>query len=269
VAALLLADELREPARGLVVERRREAADAVGVCGLERLDHLFLLRVGRARQLLDRGRAAQLGRQAVEQPPEPDVQLLDAARHVHRPRLVAEVPLDLSQDGRHGVRGQLHPPLGVEAVDRVDEADATDLDEVVERLAASRVAERQRADERHQVLDQLLARRPVALVLVRVQEPLALPLGCDVHGARWPSSPAPPARSSTHSPLSGRRTTRALRTSRSTTRLPPASSSGTNGPTASETVPPSRLASTWIRSPTGARWATSDSTESCSSFTSS
>ena len=46
--------------------------------------------------------------------------------------------------------------LEVEAVDRLDQPDRADLDEVLELLAAVRVAPGERADERHVLLDQLL-----------------------------------------------------------------------------------------------------------------
>ncbi len=39
-------------------------------------------------------------------------QLLEPPRHPHRPALVAEVPLDLADDRRGGVRGELHPRSG-------------------------------------------------------------------------------------------------------------------------------------------------------------
>ena len=68
------------------------------------------------------------------------------------------MPLDLADDVRRRVRRQLDAPVDVEAVDRLDEADAPDLDEILELLAAVGVAARQRADERQVLLDQLLAR---------------------------------------------------------------------------------------------------------------
>src|SRR6266516_4067736 len=61
---------------------------------------------------------------------ELNVQLLQAARHPHRPALVAEVALDLADDVRRRVGRQLDPSVEVEAVDRLDQADRADLDEV-------------------------------------------------------------------------------------------------------------------------------------------
>ena len=64
------------------------------------------------------------------------------------------------------------PRFEVEAVDRLDQPDRADLDEIVELLAAVRVAPRERANERHVLLDQLLARRQVALLVVAAQQDL-------------------------------------------------------------------------------------------------
>ncbi len=45
------------------------------------------------------------------------------------------MPLDLADDGRRRVRGELHPALGIEAVNGLDKPDRRDLGQVVERLA--------------------------------------------------------------------------------------------------------------------------------------
>ena len=52
-----------------------------------------------------------------------DVQLLEAARHAHRPAAVAEVALDLADDVRRRVGRELDAAVDVEAVDRLDQAD--------------------------------------------------------------------------------------------------------------------------------------------------
>src|SRR5437016_14469676 len=85
--------------------------------------------------------------------------------------------LDLADDVRRRVRGQLHATVDVEPVDRLDEPDRADLDEVLELLAAVRVAARQRPHERHVLLDQLLARGEVAVLVVAPEERLVALLG--------------------------------------------------------------------------------------------
>ncbi len=69
--------------------------------------------------------------------------------------------LDLADDRRHRIRRELHLPGRVEALDREEEADRADLDEVLVRLAPSRVASREAANERHVPLDELVPSRLV------------------------------------------------------------------------------------------------------------
>ena len=97
-----------------------------------------------------------LGGRAERQP-----QLLQPARDPDRPALVPEVPLDLADDRRGGVRGELDAAVEVEAVDRLDQADRADLDEVVERLAAAGEPAGEVLDERQVQPDQLVPRRLV------------------------------------------------------------------------------------------------------------
>jgi hypothetical protein len=94
-----------------------------------------------------------LHRQVLDEVRQADVELLEAARDADRPALVAEVPLDLPDDVRRRVRRELDAPIDVKAVDRLDEADAAHLDEILELLAAVRIAAGQRADERQVLLD--------------------------------------------------------------------------------------------------------------------
>ena len=98
------------------------------------------------------------------------VQLLERARHADRPALVAEVALDLADDVRRGVGGERDLALELEAVDRLDQADRAHLLDVLERLAAAGVAARERAHQRQVALDQLLARRRVAALVVAAQQ---------------------------------------------------------------------------------------------------
>src|SRR5215211_1183692 len=222
---------------------RRERHRAVGAAAFERLEHLFLLDAGRLRQLGDRGRAAELNRQLLDDARELDVQLLEAARHAHRPPLVAEVTLDLADDIRRRVRGQLDAAIDVEAVDRLDQADRADLDEVLELLAAVRVAPRERAHERHVVLDQLLARGDVALLVVTLEEELVVACHQPAFADRaafvsWTQSP--PSRWATENPSttvsrSLRRPMPSPESRSSSSRTEPA----TNGPTSARISPPS------------------------------
>src|SRR5205814_2126874 len=124
------------------------------------------------RQLADRRRTAELYGQLFHQAGQLHVELLQAARNAHRPALVPEVPLDLADDVRGRVRRQLDAAVEIEAVDRLDQPDRADLDQILELLPAIRVPTRERAHERHVLLDQLLARLEVALLVIAAQEDL-------------------------------------------------------------------------------------------------
>ena len=85
------------------------------------------------------------------------VELLQPARDGDGPDAVPEVPPELADDGREDVGDELDIAIEVEAVDRLDQPDGRDLDEIVELLTAPRVPSRKRPDERHEVHDQLVA----------------------------------------------------------------------------------------------------------------
>ena len=151
---------------GRLVERARSPrADR-----LERRQHLLDRHLDRDRELLDARRAAELAGQLVAGLGQRQLQLLHPARHVHRPRAVAEVALELAEHGRRRVGAEAHLARDVEALDRLHDPDARDLHEVVERLAAADVAAGQRACKRHHLLGELVARREVAVDVVAAQQ---------------------------------------------------------------------------------------------------
>src|SRR5581483_6408981 len=272
VGVLLDADRLERvdllvlPAAKSGGQRQR----AVRAPALERLQDLLLLDRRRSRELRDRRRAPQLHGQLFHQTRQLDVQLLEAARDAHGPAAVAEVPLDLADDVRRRVGRQLDAAGQVEAVDRLDQADRADLDQVVELLAAVRVAPRERADERHVLLDQPLARREIAALVVPPQQlpvslvpPHRLPyLG--IRSTRFRSSTQQPSpRSSTSTPsvtVASTRPRPRCASSSSSAR----SRSQSNGPTlrTSPSSPPSLIATVTsppvpASSPSSATWTSS------------
>src|SRR5262245_47985617 len=151
----------------LVAERLREGPRRVRLGRLQRLDDLVLVRLGRLGELRDRRRAAELGGLGLDRAREADAELLHPARHVQRPRAIAEVPLDLADDRGDGVRRELDAPRRVEPLDREEEPDGADLDEVLLRLAPAGVARRQAPHERHVPVHELVPRlvvpRPIGL----------------------------------------------------------------------------------------------------------
>ena len=136
--------------------------------GLDAGQHLVL---GDAQPLgdLGGGRGAPEGRRevlggAVHLHP----QLVQPARYVDGADVVAEVPLDLADDGRHREGRELHAAVGVEAVDRVDQPDRADLDDVLHRLVAAAEAGGRVPHEREVGLDEGAA-HPVVLGGARLQ----------------------------------------------------------------------------------------------------
>ena len=126
-----------------LARRRRERNRRVRLTRLEGLEHLLLRDARRLGQLGNGRRALQLDRQPLQELREPDVELLEPAGNADRPALVPEVPLDLPDDVRGRVGGELDAAVDVEAVDRLDQADRAHLDEVLELLAAVRIATRE------------------------------------------------------------------------------------------------------------------------------
>ena len=139
--------------------RRVEGDRRVGVCRFQAFQHVFLGEL-EMNSKLGHGRCpavalGQFGSGLVER----ELELLQPPRHPDRPALVAEVPLDLPHDGRSRIRRELHTAPEVEPVDRLDQPDRGDLDEVVERLAAVAEPPGEVFDQREVQLDQLVADR--------------------------------------------------------------------------------------------------------------
>ena len=98
------------------------------------------------------------------------MEIFEAARHVHGPGRVAEVSAELAGHGRSGERGERHAELGVEALDRFEDPESRDLDEVVHRLATTAEPHRLAAGEVEVLLDQAVADRPVTGSAVLAEE---------------------------------------------------------------------------------------------------
>ena len=94
-----------------------------------------------------------------------DCALLGAARDVDRPAKITEVALELSEDRRHGEGGEGGTAGQVIAVDRLDQAEARNLQEVIERLAGSAVATGKLAGEGKEALNELVAGLTISALL--------------------------------------------------------------------------------------------------------
>ena len=90
---------------------------------------------------------------------DPHAQRLQPARRAERPRVIAEVLPKLTEDRRHREAAEPRAHVGIEAVDRVQEPDAGDLLEVLDRLSGVPVAMGEAAGERQVTPDALSRRR--------------------------------------------------------------------------------------------------------------
>ena len=96
--------------------------------------------------------------------------LLQAARDAQGPDAVAEVAAQLAEDRRPGEGRERDAALGVVALQRRDEPEAGDLEQVVAGLDSAAVAHREAAGERQEAAHELLARVLVARARVVAQQ---------------------------------------------------------------------------------------------------
>jgi hypothetical protein len=126
------------------------------------------------RDLLGIGRVTEVAREQLHCRVDVQHSFLHPARHVQAPTGVAEVALDLAEDGGHRVAREGVAAAGVVAVDRFHQREARHLHQILEGFARALVTARQLAGERQKALDQLVARGCVALALVAQEELLLL-----------------------------------------------------------------------------------------------
>ena len=129
------------------IEGREPQGDARAL-GLHRLLDVPLVETQLLRQLGHGRRPTQLSCQHFACRHELQRDLGWSPRHADDRRAVAEVALDLTRDGRNGIAGEVGAAIRIEAVDRLDQADRPDLDEVLESFATVGVPTSQRAHQR-------------------------------------------------------------------------------------------------------------------------
>ncbi|MDG4801427.1 hypothetical protein [Micromonospora sp. WMMD980] len=150
------------PLRRLVVPAGRPVQGNVPVrpSGGQRLHHHVDRHAQVPGHLVGPGRtlraAGQFGLGGVHQ----QVALLQAPGHPDVPTVVPEVALQLAEDGRGGVADERHPAPRVVPVDRLDQAVAGHLHEVVEWFAAVGEAAGQAHSQRSMDLDQTVPGAP-------------------------------------------------------------------------------------------------------------
>src|SRR4029077_20018780 len=139
--------------------RRVERPRAPSAADLQRFEDLLGVELERLGDLGDRRSAAgRLGAE-LDELVGPQRALVEAARNMDGPRAVAEMALDLAQHRRDGERREADAAIGGEAVERLDETQARDLEEVVVGLTRVGVAAGDAVRQRQKLLGQRLARR--------------------------------------------------------------------------------------------------------------
>src|SRR6202000_903226 len=83
---------------------------------------------------------------------------------VRSPAGVAEMALELADDGRDRKRAELDPAVGIETVDRAEQAEVGDLHEILQRLVRAVVTPGEAAGHRGELLEQLVAGTAIGVV---------------------------------------------------------------------------------------------------------
>ena len=109
--------------------------------------------------------------------------LLEPSGQAHLPDAVAKVAAKLAQDGRRRVGDERPSALEVEPVERLDEPQAGDLDQVLELLGGPAVAQRQGPRQGQEAANQLLLQCRIARLRVAAKQ---LGLACPC--ARLPAA---------------------------------------------------------------------------------
>ena len=156
------------------IHRCIERGEVVGVGDLEPFEHLFLAGPGRSAISATVGERPSSCPSVLTVFRQLEVKLLQSAGHANGPSLVPEVSLQLAHDRRSRVRRELDLALEIETVDRFQQPDGADLDQVLERLTSVAEAAREELDQADVLIDEPLSvLGPLLLVggfLVRAEE---------------------------------------------------------------------------------------------------
>src|SRR5690349_8355042 len=99
----------------------------VRAAGVERLDDLFGARARVLGELAGGGCAAEVGGELLGGLVELERELLQIARDANRPAVVAEIALELAEDGRHREAREGEAAARIEAIDCLQQPDRGDL----------------------------------------------------------------------------------------------------------------------------------------------
>ena len=174
---LVLGAELLVVGQPLFGDPGIQGDQAVGVCRVQCFQDLVLGGIDGPGDLGHGGGALELLGELTDHRAQAEIQLLEPPGHPYRPALVPEMALELSDDGRGGVGGELHLAVRVEPVDGLDQPDGAHLDKVVQRLPPAGEAPGQVLHQSQVRFDQPAADLRIAPLSQFPQEPLHLLLG--------------------------------------------------------------------------------------------
>ena len=97
-------------------------------------------------------------------------ELLEVARGAHGPALVAEVALELAQDRRRRKGRERDAAIGIEAVDRLQQPERRDLDEILGLRVVMPVALGEVPGERQELGRQRVACRDITMVAIALEQ---------------------------------------------------------------------------------------------------
>jgi len=112
---------------------------------------------------------AELDVELLDRAIDREVEFLQPARNLDRPAFIAEITLDLADDRRRRVRRELHAAFEIEAIDRLEQSDRTNLNQIVERFAAIRELDREIACQ-IEMRDDELVTQPIEFIEAGVVE---------------------------------------------------------------------------------------------------
>ena len=139
-----------------VAARGVQRRGAHALLGLQRLEDLLVVELQRLAELAHRRRAAEAGGQLGAVLVDLQRALLQLARRADRPAAVAEVAAQLADDRGDGEARERDPARGVKAIDGLEQAEARDLQQVVEGLLGLAVALGDRPRQRQEALHERL-----------------------------------------------------------------------------------------------------------------
>jgi len=154
----------------LTFDLRIEGRGVVSATHLDCFDRSLEPDAAFSRHVIDSRRATELLRQSIPRAHEVIVQFPKPPRDADRPAPVAEVAPDLPDDRDRGIREKLHAAGRIEAIDRVEQSDRGDLDEVVDGLATIGELAGQIGCPWGMREHQLVAQRPILKLPVRREQ---------------------------------------------------------------------------------------------------